>query len=180
MAPFKQKRIPAHLRDPNYRFGRPSEYRPEYCQMVIEHMKQGKSLTAFAGSILVDPTTVYDWIERHPDFSHAVARARGARVDWLETKLLASRKGAETTAAIFALKNASPLEWRDMRTLQHEHNITVEDLSLEQLEAIASGAHPGDSSILNATFTRIEPPALGAELGTECKPDPDKSDTSKD
>jgi hypothetical protein len=51
---------------------------------------------------------------RHPDFARAVARARGARVDYLETKLLASRKGAETTAAIFALKNASPLEWRDI------------------------------------------------------------------
>jgi hypothetical protein len=71
-------------------------------------------------------------------------------------KLLAARKGAETTAAIFALKNASPQEWRDIRTLQREHDISVKTLTLEQLEAIASGAHPGDSSILNATFTRIE------------------------
>ena len=61
-----------------------------------------------------------------------------------------------------------------MRTLQHEHNVTVKDLTLEQLEAIASGAHPGDSSILNATFTRIEPPALGTDLGTGSKPEPDK------
>ena len=59
MAPFKQTTVPAHLKHPG---GRPSEYRPEYCEMVQEHMAKGKSLTAFAGSIKVSAFTVYEWI----------------------------------------------------------------------------------------------------------------------
>jgi hypothetical protein len=58
---------------------------------------------------------------------------------WLERKLLASRKGAETTAAIFALRNADPSEWRDVRNVQHDHSHTIANLTDEQLLAIASG-----------------------------------------
>ena len=47
MAPFKQMTLPAHLKHPG---GRPSEYRPEYCQAVIDFMAQGFWLTAFAAS----------------------------------------------------------------------------------------------------------------------------------
>lgn len=75
MAPFKQMALPAHLKHPG---GRPSEYRPEYCQAVIDCMAQGFSLTAFAGSIRVAKDTVYEWIKTHPQFSDAVSRARAA------------------------------------------------------------------------------------------------------
>jgi len=43
MAPFRQMTVPAHLKHAG---GRPSEYRPEYCQVVIDHMALGFSLTA--------------------------------------------------------------------------------------------------------------------------------------
>jgi len=114
MAPFPQKHLMAHEK-PENRIGRPSEYRPEYCQAVIDYMGQGYSLTAFAGSIRVSRNAVYEWCRAHQAFGDAVARARPARVAALETKLLRSRKGAETSAAMFALKNADPTEWRDLK-----------------------------------------------------------------
>ena len=142
MAPFKQARVPAHLKPENYVFGRPTEYRPEYCQLVIEFMSKGNSLTAFAGHILVGRETVYGWIRSRPDFSDACARARSARVAWLERKLLRSRKGAVTSAAIFALKNAAPDEWRDVKQTEHYHTLKYDDLTDDQLRAIAAGADP--------------------------------------
>jgi hypothetical protein len=139
MAPFAQKRLLAHLNPEKHAGGRPSEYKPEYCQAVIDKMEQGLSLAAFAGSIKVARDTVYAWMHEHSEFSDAVARARSTRVLWLERKLLASRKGAETTAAIFALRNADPSEWRDVRNVQHDHSHTIANLTDEQLLAIASG-----------------------------------------
>jgi hypothetical protein len=141
MAPFKQTTLPAHMR-PEYRFGRPTEYRPEYCQMVIDFMAKGFSLTAFAGSIRMSRNAVYEWIGTFPDFGDAVSRARGARVTALESKLLSSRKGAETTAAIFALKNAEPEEWRDVKHTEATHNLRIETLSDAQLYAIAGQKAP--------------------------------------
>ena len=121
-----------------YVFGRPTLYRPEYCEMVIQRMSEGFSLTAFAGFIGVSKHAIYEWIAAHADFGNAVARARAARVAALETKLLRSRKGAETTAAIFALRNADPEEWRDVKHQEHQHLHQIRQLTDAQLNAIAA------------------------------------------
>jgi hypothetical protein len=136
MGLFTQTTLPAHVRAP--RGGRPTEYRPEYCQAVIDLMAQGFSLTAFAASICVAKDTVYEWIKVHPQFSDAVARARAARVYELETKLLRSRVGAETSAAIFALRNADPTEWRDIKHIDPVPVQHIEPLTDAQLHAIAA------------------------------------------
>jgi hypothetical protein len=68
-----------------------------------------------------------------------VSRGRAGRTNWLEGKLLRSRKGAETTAAIFALKNAAPDEWRDVKYQEHQHLHQIKQLTDAQLQAIAAG-----------------------------------------
>jgi hypothetical protein len=147
MAPFRQTTLPAHLNPAKHAGGRPTDYRPEYCDAVIAAMSDGLSLTAFAGLIGQGRDTVYKWIRAHSEFSDAVSRARAARVLYLERKLLRSRKGAETTAAIFALKNAAPEEWRDLKQTEYRHSITWDKLTDEQLHAIASGVDPADVGV---------------------------------
>lgn len=154
MAPFPQQQLMPHER-PEHRRGRPTEYRPEYCQLVIEKMAEGLSLTAFAGFIRVSKQSIYEWIGEHREFSDAVSRARSARVLWLETKLLRSRKGAETSAAIFALRNADPSEWRDIRNVQHDHSHKIETLTDAQLFAIASGRNAGDGNVIEGECTPV-------------------------
>jgi hypothetical protein len=160
MAPFAQKRMLAHLKpDPSRPFGRPSEYRPEYCEMVIEAMSQGLSLTAFAGMIRKSREVVYSWMSAHRDFADAVSRARSTRTLWLEQKLLRSRKGAETTAAIFALRNAQPDEWRDVRSVEHQHVHEIKQLTDAELNRIAAGHVPpvGDETVIDGTCERVDP-----------------------
>ena len=138
MAPFRQTTLLAHQK-PGAVMGRPTEYKPEYCEMVIDMMANGYSLTAFAGTIRVARDTVYGWLSQHRDFSDAVARARSARTAALEKKLLAARYGAQCSAAIFALKNAQPDEWRDLKHTETTHLHAIAQLSDAQLNAIAQG-----------------------------------------
>jgi hypothetical protein len=123
---------------------------------VIAAMSDGLSLSAFAGLIGQGRDTVYKWIRAHSEFSDAVTRARAARVLWLERKLLRSRKGAETTAAIFALKNADPVEWRDVKYSEHKHSIALQSLTDAQLLAIAGGASPADVGVIEGDFERLK------------------------
>jgi hypothetical protein len=122
---------------------------------VINFMAQGFSLTAFAGSIRVAKDTIYEWIKVHPQFSDAVSRARAARVQALEAKLLRSRKGAETSAAVFALKNADPQEWRDLKHAEHRHSLSIDQLTTEQLHAIAAGVAPADVGVIEGDCERL-------------------------
>lgn len=54
-----------------YGIGRPSSYKPEYCDLLIEHMKQGKSFQSFGAQINVAASTLYNWAESHKDFLEA-------------------------------------------------------------------------------------------------------------
>ncbi len=93
--------------------GRPTKYRPEYCDAVVDYMSQGYSKTAFAGKIGVSRETLYEWSKEHPEFSYAVKIGETARTAALEEQLLAEDEGPRVTARIFALKNACPSEWRE-------------------------------------------------------------------
>lgn len=66
--------------------GRPSEYRPEYCDLVIELGKLGKSVVQMACAIDVSRQTLYEWAETHEDFSDAFTRAKQWAQDWWETQ----------------------------------------------------------------------------------------------
>jgi hypothetical protein len=122
---------------------------------VIEAARQnGISLTAFAGLIGVDVDSIYEWRKRHSAFSEACSRAQAARSLWWELKLGRSRKGAETQASIFALKNVAPNEWRDLKTTEHKHS--VDKLTRDQLNAIASGSSPADAGVIDAEYSRVD------------------------
>lgn len=57
------------------KIGRPSEYKPEYCEMLKQDMATGMSFEAFAGLIGVHKETLYRWSREHADFSDAKREA---------------------------------------------------------------------------------------------------------
>lgn len=57
--------------------GRPSKFKKEYCEMLIEHMRNGGSYQTFAAKIpdnAVNIDTLYYWEQKHPEFSDAKKR----------------------------------------------------------------------------------------------------------
>lgn len=64
--------------------GRPSKYRPEYCDEIIELGKNGKSIAQMAAHFDVDKASVFRWAEEHEDFRTALARAKAHSQKWWE------------------------------------------------------------------------------------------------
>lgn len=58
---------------------RPTSYKKEYCDMLIEHIASGLSFESFAGVVSVTRDCLYKWAERHPEFlySKRVAESKG-------------------------------------------------------------------------------------------------------
>jgi hypothetical protein len=149
----KVRTMPAD-RLPGYKTGRPSLYRPEYCDVAIEIMSKGHSITGLAGHLRVSHETIYQWIGSHADFAEAIKVGRGARVLMLENKLLTTQVGPGVVASIFALKNAAPDEYQDQVTTNHNVNVQITKVSDEQLMQIISRAKPTLIAPPNATPTR--------------------------
>ena len=65
--PKKKKSKPPH---------RPRCYKPEYCQMLIDHLTKGHSFESFGGRINMGYSTMYTWVDPkspvfEPDFLEA-------------------------------------------------------------------------------------------------------------
>jgi hypothetical protein len=72
-------------RDPAKRpVGRPSLYKPEYCERVIELGKQGCSPAEIASEFDVDRVTLRNWADDHPEFFTALTRAKVHEQAWWE------------------------------------------------------------------------------------------------
>lgn len=95
--------------------GRPTDYRPEYCQQIIDYMAEGYSATAFAGSIRVSRSTITEWVDNFPEFSAAFKTGKAACAAWWEKTNRANAMAGTGNAAscIFGLKNMAPDEWRE-------------------------------------------------------------------
>ena len=72
-------RVPAKM-------GRPSVYKPEFCEQVIALGKQGKSITQMAAKLEVDKASLLKWRDEKDDFSTALRVALTYSQDWWEDK----------------------------------------------------------------------------------------------
>ena len=113
--------------------GRPSKYDPAYCDDAIAVLEQGKSILSLAAHIGVTKSTIYNWMDEHPEFLDSVKKGQDAAAAWWEQELvkLATTGNGNATAIIFGLKNRAKGEWSD--TTKHEHSGQV------QIDQITAG-----------------------------------------
>jgi hypothetical protein len=118
--------------------GRPTDYRPEYCEQVIAHMSEGASLTSFAASVNCSRATMNVWMGAHPEFLESVNVGKAKCADWWEKRGRMGANGEQDvnpTLVIFGLKNMAPDEWREKQELQHSGSIDLNKITDEELEA---------------------------------------------
>lgn len=89
--------------------------------MLLVHMASGLTARSFGGRIGVTPKTITDWIDKHPLFyAFHEAGLQFQRMDWEQT-LVDMAKGktrGNAAAAIFALKNYFPDDYKDKREVE--------------------------------------------------------------
>jgi transposase-like protein len=107
--------------------GRPTGYDADYCDDAEAFLREGYSLAALAGQLGVARSTIYEWIEHHPEFSDAVKRGQAGAVLWWEkaNRTLATTGEGNATACVFGLKNRAADEWRDKTETEHSGQVTV-------------------------------------------------------
>lgn len=100
--------------------GRPTDYRPEYCDEIIQCMTDGVSYASFAARIGVCRDTLNEWASVHPEFSVAKKIANDRRVAWWEKMAHDKVKGyvqpGSDAITIFMLKNAAPDLYNDRQS----------------------------------------------------------------
>ena len=99
--------------------GRPTKYKEEYCQMLIDHMEKGFSFNSFAGIIRVNTDTLAEWRNKHKSFSDAQKLGRALSSLFWEKMGMAGAAGRvpgfNAATWIFNMKNR--FGWKDKQEL---------------------------------------------------------------
>lgn len=123
--------------------GRPSLYKPAYCNEVIDCGSRGLSLTAFAGEIGVSRDTINEWQRVHPEFSAACKKAQAKRTLFLESGMLEREAtGPMVTARRFGLVNADPGYWSEKQAVTHDVSDALMDV-LKEIDGRSRGIPGG-------------------------------------
>jgi len=99
--------------------GRPSKYREEFCERVIELGQGGASVVEMAHALGVVKQTLYDWEKEHPAFLDALTRAREASQVWWEAAGRIGLTADKFNASVWSRSMAArfPNDWSEKRLL---------------------------------------------------------------
>jgi hypothetical protein len=124
--------------------GRPSKYKPEFCQLGYNYCLLGATDKGLASFFEVSEDTIHEWKKVYPEFSESLKagkeqadavvasslfhRATGFSHPDTDIKIFKGRiiktpltkhYPPDSTAAIFWLKNRNPKQWRDKQEIEH-------------------------------------------------------------
>jgi transposase-like protein len=125
--------------------GRPSKYKPEYCEEVIALGKEGKSPVQMCAHFDISRQTLDNWAAEHSEFLEALTRAKTHCQAWWEK---AGQEGmflggGGFNAAVW--KKSMEARFREDYTERQEvaHTgtlkVSVNDMTDDDLAAIAAG-----------------------------------------
>lgn len=119
---------------------RPTKYKPEYPDQLIEHMKLGKSFETFAATVGVCDDTLREWCKVHPEFSAAKKRGWMLSMSWWEDvgrKSLFLEEGEKFNATvwIYTMKCRFARYWGEKQEVAHviEDKREIKKLSNDEL-----------------------------------------------
>jgi hypothetical protein len=108
--------------------GRPSDYRPEHCDLVLELGAQGFSVVEMAAHIGVARATIEtNWPAANPAFLEAFTRARELSQAWWETQGRTNLTADKFQANLYGRSMAArfPADWRESKQVEHKGGVTV-------------------------------------------------------
>lgn len=108
--------------------GRPTKYKPEFCDLVVEMGKEGKSLCQMACAMDITEETLSQWRKSKPAFSESLKRARQYSQAWWEDHgqkgSIGLIEGFNATSYVWQTKNRFPASFRDKHEI--DHNVSGE------------------------------------------------------
>lgn len=99
--------------------GRPSTYDPAYCEKVVELGKLGKSIEQICYNLNTPIRTLYEWRDRHEEFSQALDEAKVYEQAWWEEQaaayMLEHKDAPKLNASIWSRSMAArfPKKYRE-------------------------------------------------------------------
>ncbi len=115
--------------------GRPTKYKPEMCQVVIDMMKEGASKTEVAAELDIVWDTLARWQVEIAEFSEAIKKGEKLSEAWWLRKGRVNLENKDFSPTLWYMNMKNRHGWSDKQETVHSGTIGLKDLSDAQLDA---------------------------------------------
>jgi hypothetical protein len=106
--------------------GRPTKYRPEMCQQVVELMRDGASLVEVAASIGITKDTLHRWKKTNDEFSDSIKIGTQLSEAWWMREGREALRDKDFNSTLWYMNMKNRHGWADKVEKQEQHNIRIE------------------------------------------------------
>ena len=104
---------------------RPTKYKPQMCEVVIELMREGASQDEVIGHLDISRDTFYRWKEEHEEFSDSIKRGSQLSQAWWEKKGRISLDDRQFNSTLWYMNMKNRFKWADKQEVKNEGNVTI-------------------------------------------------------
>lgn len=97
--------------------GRPTNYKPEYCEQVIPLLKEGYSIEEIGLELDVGYSTIYRWMDEHEAFREAIKRGREFSKAWWLSKGRSKLETKDFSATLWYMNMKNRFGWADKQEI---------------------------------------------------------------
>lgn len=105
--------------------GRPTKYKPEMCETVIELMKEGASQQEVLAALDISNDTFYRWKSENQEFSETIKRGIQLSQAWWERKGRISLDDRQFNSTLWYMNMKNRFKWADKQEVKNEGNVTI-------------------------------------------------------
>ena len=105
--------------------GRPTKYKPEMCETVIELMKEGASQYEVLATLGISEDTFYRWKKENEEFSESIKRGSQLSQAWWEKKGRISLDDRQFNSTLWYMNMKNRFKWADKQEVKNEGNVTI-------------------------------------------------------
>lgn len=95
--------------------GRPTKYDPSVQSTVIKVMKEGASIMEVAAELGVSRSTLYEWVNKIPEFSDTIKKGEALSEAWWEKQGRTNLQNKNFNYVGWYMNMKNRFEWRDRR-----------------------------------------------------------------
>jgi len=106
--------------------GRPTKYKPEMCETVVELMKEGASQEEVIGSLDISKDTYYRWKEENKEFSDSIKRGISLSRAWWEKEGRISLRDREFNYTGWYMNMKNRFKWADKQEVKSSGQLSFE------------------------------------------------------
>jgi len=106
--------------------GRPSEYRPEWMlSKVIDIMSEGASKVEVAAELGITKETLYQWVQKYPEFSDSIKKGEQLCEAWWEKNGRKCLHDQKFNASLWYMNMKNRFKWSDRQEQTIDMTATV-------------------------------------------------------